>query len=118
MDLLKIILCLVLGECSSQPCVLNPIKNPYITIARSDISYEMPELILLLQSYYVSIVLMHYNAIIYIIANCFWERSGFAALAVGPSPVCCGRCIVDKAGEFRMVVLELHTVFIPVFSNT
>lgn len=61
---------------------------------------------------------MHYKTIIYIIANCFWEQSGFAVLAVGPSLVCCGRCIMDEAGEFITVVLELHTVFILVFSNT
>lgn len=50
-------------------------------------SCEMPELILPLQPYYVTDMLMHYNAVIYIIANCFWERSGFAVLAVGPSLV-------------------------------
>lgn len=118
MYLFKFILCLVLGECTSQPCVLNQTKNPYIKITRSGISYEMPELILPLQSYYVLIVLIHYNAMIYIITDCLRECSGFAALAVGPSLVSCGRCIVDEAGEFRTVDLELHTVFMPVFSNT
>lgn len=93
-------------------CVLNWTTPPYIKIARSDISYEMPELILPLQPYYVSMVLMHYNAIIYIIANCFCELSGFPALAVGPSLVCCGRCIMDKAEEFTMVVLELQSSFL------
>lgn len=78
----------------------------------------MPALILPLQSFYGTIMLMHYNAIVYIIANCFWERSGFEVLAVGPNLVCSGRCVVDEAGEFRAVVLELPTVFIPVFSNT
>lgn len=54
---LKFILCSVFGECTSQHCFLNQMKNLYVKIARSDISCEMPELILLLQSYYVSLCL-------------------------------------------------------------
>lgn len=61
-------------------------KKTPIKIARSDISYEMPELILLVYPYFVCIVLMHYNAIIYIIANCFWEMKWFCSAGCGPWP--------------------------------
>lgn len=78
--------CLVLGACTSQPLVSNQTKKPYIKIARSDISYEMPGLILPVQPYDVSIVLMHYNAVIYIITNGFWEMKWFCSVGRGPQP--------------------------------
>lgn len=86
----------------------------------------MPELILHLWSYHVSVVLMHYNVVISIITNCVWEWRSFAALVVVPSPVCCGRCVVDRQGSsggLSGVAHSLHSCvfhtwdFAPFFST-